>query len=308
MGTSVKQKSASPSAHLAAVLCLLGMLAGVAPGAGATTPEEARLIQNTAVRGNDGAQVLLALVYLDGQAGYPQDAARAAYWFDRAAQQNNAYAQMMLGELYADGRGVSRDPAKSLLWRERAARQGSARAQAALGEMYLRGEGVSAQPAAAEEWLGKAADQGDAHAQYLLAGLYRSGYGGPGNLQRGKNWLERAAAQGHSETLRLLYYLLEFGADAGAVQRQHEQALHARAGAGEVEAQYQLALRFETGAWGFDRDDARALHWFNRAAEGGHRGAMASLAHIYRDGLLGVAPDRDIAARWERRAQQAPSQ
>jgi TPR repeat protein len=48
------------------------------------------------------------------------------------------------------------------------------------------------------------------------------------------------------------------------------------------------------------------LYGLNQGAPPVHKGAMVSLAHIHRDGLLGVKPDAGEAAMWKRRAYQAP--
>lgn len=168
--------------------------------------------------------------------------------------------------------------------------------------MYLNGIGTRRDYAKAEYWLGKAADQGDRDAQFLLGKMYRDGHGVERDLERGRNWLERAGAQGHSEALKLLAFFVELGLDSLEVYRQRGDVLQQRAAGGDVEAQYQLGLRYESGAWGAEQDSAKALCWLNKAAEAGHRGAMTSLAHIYRDGLFGVAPDPKAAAYWEQRA------
>jgi TPR repeat protein len=166
--------------------CCLPVSAGTPPTA------ETQLITNVAERGNTGAQVLLALDYLHGHGGVALDEQRAAFWFEKAAAGGNAYAQTMLGDMYAEGRGVPRNIGQARRWREKAAQQGNARAQLKLGEMYLYGMGNARDDQKAGEWLGKAGDQGDAHAQYLLGRLYREGRGLPQDLQRGQNWLERA--------------------------------------------------------------------------------------------------------------------
>ena len=55
-------------------------------------------------------------------------------------------------------------------------------------------------------------------------------------------------------------------------------------------------------AWGVGQNSAKALYWFNQAANNGHRLAAKSLAHIYEKGLMGVAPDAKLAEEWRTRA------
>ena len=54
--------------------------------------------EKAAEKGNDGAQVALALMYLSGQ-GVEQDGPKAAGWLARAAAQGNARAQYNLALL-----------------------------------------------------------------------------------------------------------------------------------------------------------------------------------------------------------------
>jgi len=77
--------------------------------AGAPPAAETQLITNVAERGNTGALVLLALDYLHGHGGVVRDEQQAAFWFEKTAAGGNAYAQTMLGDLYAEGRGVPRN-------------------------------------------------------------------------------------------------------------------------------------------------------------------------------------------------------
>jgi hypothetical protein len=59
-------------------------------------------------------------VYKFGQ-GVPQDYAEAAIWFRKAADQGDAAAQSLLGELYFSGHGVPQDYAEAYFWLDIAA-------------------------------------------------------------------------------------------------------------------------------------------------------------------------------------------
>src|SRR5450631_3985118 len=75
-----------------AVVSMALMVASIT-AAFAISPEEARSIALVAVQGNEGAQVLMAGIYLRGDGGYATDPVLAAQWFERAAAQGNSYAQ-----------------------------------------------------------------------------------------------------------------------------------------------------------------------------------------------------------------------
>ena len=61
------------------------------------------------------AQVLLGGMYGNGR-GVPQDEVEAVRWFRLAAEQGNAEAQLYLGVMYSNGRGVPQDDAEAVRW------------------------------------------------------------------------------------------------------------------------------------------------------------------------------------------------
>jgi TPR repeat protein len=272
----------------------------------AVTPEEATMIATAAERGSDGAQVLLAVMYLNGDGGRPKDEKLAAHWFEQAATQGNAYAQQMLGDLYEQGRGVPKNLKVAADWREKAANRGNVQAQLKLGKMYLSGEGVDKNADKAEYWLNRAAIEGNnSEAQYLLGKMYRLHADARQNRELADNLLARSAAQGYEDAIRFLHFMegLGFRVEEGFYQRTPD--LHRLAEDGDPEAQYQLAMRYESGAFGEKQDNEKALYWFRQAAASGHVMAMKSLAHIYQNGLAGTAVDLKAAQYWSEKARAA---
>jgi S1-C subfamily serine protease len=84
------------------------------------------------------------------------------------ADQGDANAQINLGALYDNGKGVPEDPATAVKWYRLAALQGNRQAQYYLGLMYANGRGVPHDISAAAAWYFKAAQQGFAGAQFNL--------------------------------------------------------------------------------------------------------------------------------------------
>ncbi len=275
------------------------LLSLIASTAFATTPEEAKMIANAAERGSSGAQLLLALIYRDGGAGYPKDDKLALHWFELAADQGNAYAQQMLGDAYAEGRGVPRNLKVAADWREKAAKRGNVQAQASLGKMYLYGEGVPHDDEKAEQWLHRAAVEGNSEAQFLLGKMYKAGTNSVArNETLGDNWLAKSAAQGYDDAVKFLHFMEDIGFQMEEKFYNRMPSLQKLATDGDAEAQYQLAIRYESGAYGVKQDNEKALYWFNLAANTGHPLAMKSLADIYTKGLAGVKADPKIAQYW----------
>jgi len=82
-----------------------------------------------------------------------KDATKAAALYRRAADQGLPIAQKVLGDLYADGAGVTRDFAAACTWWGRAAMQGeSSEAERNYGKCYLTGTGVSQSEVEALTW------------------------------------------------------------------------------------------------------------------------------------------------------------
>ena len=69
-------------------------------------------------------------------------------------------AQLNLGMMYRQGKGVPQDYMEALSWYLKAAEQGSMKAQFNLGEMYCKGTGVPQDLVQALKWFGLAAIAG----------------------------------------------------------------------------------------------------------------------------------------------------
>ncbi len=277
-------------------------IALLSPMAQAMNREEANMVATAAERGSDSAQVLLAVIYLHGDGGYGRNEALAANWFEKAAQQGNAYAAQMLGDFYAEGRGVEKNLKLAADWREKAAKRGNTRAQVKLAQMYLAGEGIGKNADQAEYWLNRAAVEGDSEAQFLLGKLYH----GRNNRKLAGNWLAKSAAQGYEDAIHFLHFMENIGFQIEETLYQRPAELHKLAADGDSEAQYQLAIRFENGLYGEKQDHEKALQWFRQAAQGGHLMAMRSLAHIYEKGLDGTQANPELAAYWRNKAGKQP--
>lgn len=154
-----------------------------------------------------GDPYTLACKYKEGR-DVPQDYARAATLFRKAAEAGNANAEFNLALLYQNGQGVEQDSNEALNWARKSADQNNAAGQTLLGAMYESGEGVSQDEAAAADLYNKAAYQGYPWAESLLANMYMSGRG---NLEQdyvlAYKWFSRAASSG-DETARSALQLL----------------------------------------------------------------------------------------------------
>ena len=105
-------------------------------------------------------QIQVAIMYLQGTYGAPEDHTTAAAWFRRAAEQGDARARFNLGVMYNIGKGVPHDDAAALKWYRKAAEQGYAFAQHSVGLMYFNGKGAPRDYVQAHMWLNLAFARG----------------------------------------------------------------------------------------------------------------------------------------------------
>lgn len=281
---------------------------GVKPACSAgDTPVELQMIEHEALDGDDGAQLLYGLAYLDGRDGLEPDAEKGVYWIRRSARTGNAYAQLVLGNCYADGRGVAKDPQRAVQWWTRSGTSDNAVAQYLIGRAYLQGNGVSNDPSQAIDWLTKSAEQGNSDAQFLLGKMYHEGYNVEPDSGVARDWLSRAAQQAHSGAINLLAVIEGLVNETTKVYQQSAEVLIAKARQGDPQAEYELGLRYESGAWDVNKDNKQAMLWITKAANAGNRIAMKTLADIYRHGDLGVPANSSKAAEWDKKASLEPA-
>lgn len=287
--------------RLLIVLLVLLMPTVAWPGA-AANPAELSMIAHEARDGDPAAALLYGLAWLEGRYGLKADASKAVVWLRKSAQGGNHYAQLMLGNLYAEGHGVSADPETAVSWWRAAAEAGNSQAQYRLGKAYLDGNGVEHDAKTAMVWLKQAADHGNADAQFMIGKLYHEGYVVAQDQQLARDWLGRAAASGHTEAINLLALIDTFLKSTTLTAQESYSALKERAEQGDPHAQYELGLRYENGAYDVTADPEKALAWFRRAARNGNLLAMKKLSGIYAQGLLGVAKDPEKARYWQQRS------
>lgn len=118
--------------------------------------------------------------------------ASAKHWCGEAAALGNPRAEVALGIMYLDGKGVTRNPARGAALVGRAAARGLPAAEAALGGIYASGVGLPRSYASAARWYRRAAVAGY-HGAYFgacTAGIAK------GETAGAERWCRAAAAEG----------------------------------------------------------------------------------------------------------------
>jgi len=256
-------------------------------------------VRQAAEQGDANAQAMLGDMYYQGQR-VPQDYAEAARWLRQAAEQGDAKAQFGLGILYYKGQGVQQDHAEAVRWYRKAADQGNANAQCYLGSLYAVGQGVTQDYAGALRWYRKAADQGNAECQETLGYMYEKGVGVPRDYAEAVRWYRKAADQGNASAQYRLGEIYQQGQgvpqDFVGAARWYRKA----ADQGDAYAQNRLGFMYDQGQ-GVPQDHGEAVRWFRKAADQGNADGQCNLGVMYAKGQ-GLPQDHGEAVRWFRKA------
>ena len=192
-----------------------------------------------------------------------QDYQKAAYWYEKAAEQGYSLAQESIGDCYRDGTGVEKDNEKAAYWYEKAAsnpEEPNVDAQYKLGTLYDLGLGVKRDSKKAAYWYEKAASAlrfPNADAQYNLGLMYASGEGVEKDRTKAVYWFEKAASNPRNPN---------------------------------ANAQLNLGLFYESGV-GVEEDLNKAVYWLEKAVAQGAEGAEEALSRV-REKLRGTEEDR----------------
>jgi TPR repeat protein len=228
-----------------------------------------------AQKGDAEAEFYLGKCYARGN-GVPQDYAKAAGYFQLAAEQGFAFAQTDLGGLYARGQGVRQDDVEAARWYLKAATNGDPLGQYAMGLFYSQGRGVTNDPQESLKWFKRAAEQNQPDALLELGDIYLKGRPGiPINIIEARNWFEKSRDHGNYEADNSLGYIYESGSIG--IARNFQTALdYYREAALKGNGRAAMNLgRFYLEGKGVKRDPVEAYKWFylavrNREMLGNH--------------------------------------
>lgn len=218
-------------------------------------------------------------------AGEPREAARTIL---AAAETGLADAQVMLGQILLEGRGIQRDPELAVRWFRIARAQGNPMAHNMFGRCLEHGWGCSPAPPAAAYEYRKAAEQGLDWGMYNLANLFATGRGVTQDQAQALRLYRQAAELGHAKSMNLLGRYLEEGLVVPADQAAGWDWYRRSAEAGDFRGQFSYAaVLINQQRW----DDAR--HWLIQALSLGHLKFLRKA----RDQLLAarIEPIVDIA-------------
>lgn len=190
-------------------------------------------------------------------------------------------------EIYQAGLAAfdEQDYAKAAAYYELAADRGYGKAQNNLASLYEEGLGVEQSYEKAFEYYQKAADQGLAGAQFNLALEYEEGHGVEQDYGKAMEYYQLAAAQGNAEALQNIGCLYE---NARGVEQDYDKALEyyrAAVDAGSEFARVSLGYMYENG-WAVEQSLKKAVECYREAAEKGEEVAVEQLNRLIDEGKV----------------------
>jgi TPR repeat protein len=211
-----------------------------------------------------------------------QDYEQARTWFLKAADQGLWAAQMQIGSIYFEGKGVAKAYAQARLWFLKAANQSPdpsnapkdpmdymhwsvaettrGYAEAYLSQIYSEGDGVPIDLDESRRWLTKAADYKLVFAEAELGKMWQDGVGGPRSDVEARKWYQLGAEGGNAMAENNLGVLLADGR-------------------------------------GGPRDQNAAVSWYKKSAEQDYAVAQMNMGGVYYHGA-GVKKDYKQAREW----------
>lgn len=178
---------------------------------------EAAKLYPRAVAGDAVAQYELSCCYDSSAYGVERNKEEELKWLLKAANQDHAEAQYVLGLIYKynDSKTVKeKNPKEAVRWFRAAAQNGYPEAQCSLAECYETGYGGLPQNMTeAFLWYTKAAQQGDDYAMFALAKCYDYGNGCSPSRKDAIYWYRKSIEGGYDPKYSVAYKRLkELGA------------------------------------------------------------------------------------------------
>lgn len=127
---------------------------------------------------------------------FPRDIQKSAFWYEQAANKDNAVAQYRLGTLYEEGIGVAKDADEARRWYIRATDNGNALAMHNIAVLYTEGAFGEVDFKEAFKWFERGAAYGVKDSQFNLGILYVRGLGVEASLPQAYKWFDIVAKGG----------------------------------------------------------------------------------------------------------------
>jgi len=154
--------------------------------------------RKAAEKSNPTAQAMLAEMYLKGE-GTEKDMANAVALSRKATDQGEIGPQLNLEQIYSSEKApLETNQLQGFASILKAAEEGSVAAQLGVGYLYLQGKGVQTDGKKGFAWILKSAENGNAQAEALVGDMYESGVFVEKDEVKAAEWRAKASRQKQS--------------------------------------------------------------------------------------------------------------
>lgn len=193
-------------------------------------------------------------------------------WFSKAAENNFADAQYMVGKCFEEGIGVEKNLNQAFVWYKKSAENGSPYSQNRISIFYWEGSIVEKSYEESFNWDLKAAKQGLLVAHYNIGCQYRYGIGVKRSKSKALKWFLGAGHTGekHSQyELGCMYKQIDEYEAFRWFKKSAEQSY--------APAQAELGEMYLRGVGTF-QDDRHGIFWLQKAMDQGCMEACCAMA------------------------------
>ena len=243
----------------------------------------------------------LGKMYMQGTDATPQDNETALSYFKKAAARSSPGGYYGLAYANYYGFGTPIDYSKAFTYAQQAAEEGSSDAQLMLGIMYYNGHGAEQDYRAALKYFHLASQSANLMAVYNLAFMHATGVGSIRSCAIAVELFKTVAERGKWGRLFMEAYHFYRNGKPETALLMYMLLAHAGYEAAQANAAYLLDRGVGVKAFGQEETWARALFYWNRAANQGSAHAKLKLGDYYYYGL-GTHENYESAARYYRQA------
>lgn len=248
-------------------------------------------LETASAQGDPAAKVELAQELL--KVGTTGSAERAVRLLSGVAERGDAWATMLLANLYRQGGVVEQDGTKVVALLSPLAEAKNAGALTGLGELYLSGaRNTPKDVPLAAEYFERAANAGDSWGKFQLASLLVNGEGVARDIDRAVGLLEEVSKAGDPWVLITLGDLYAKG-----LAEPVEKAIpyfEKAAASGNTAAMTRLAQAYQGGLGTAAADQAKSREFWETAAAKGDSFAAINLAQLLLDDGDKASVDRAV--------------
>lgn len=232
-----------------------------------------------------------AFIYYNGLGAIEKDLKKAAALFLISADVGIVESQMLLGHLFISGEELKVNTEQAYKWFYRAAKQGVLEAKYYIANMIFYGKGTGMDTDLGLKVLEEVATETQNRKIFFEIGeIHRKGFNSPRNYTLALENHEKAAQLGFIKSQRITADLYKYGRGA---KHNNEKALYWYTKAALANDTLSIATVADMHLYGqgTDKDVVQAEKWYKKGAESSNPHSLYQLASIYMKNEHGVEPD-----------------